>query len=306
LCYVRISVTNLRELPERVIQLVLEKAAAGEPEVVRKGAGILGLREVASLPGWPEPDRRMKPLSDRTVARARAHVLRGAKSVGLPSVYTGFKRNREARFKLSEGPAPDFAPLLTTCLDAALSQALAEAIAHVHSPLTRKRKHRVAGEVVRIDLYPGDDGRALLEKANQFLLTEISLWLLARDGGFEGATPYAVRYEAARYLWSPRIAGSAFCLRCGEPIHYRRASRTAPGAEARPAPVCAACIRGGSLDWPAHAIVPEVRGTWWLRCLAQGCTNAFIGRAQARRCPTCRLSRRAAGNRTPLDQMPNE
>ena len=298
--------TTLRELPERLIQGVLEKAAAGEPDVIRKGAGTIGLREVARLPGWPEPDWRMKSLSDRTVARARSHVLRGAETLALTSVDTGFTSYPEARFELTEGAAPDFAPLLATCLEAALSYALADVIAHLHSPFTRKRKHRVDGEVVPTDLYPGDDGRALLEKANQFLLTEISLWLLAGEGGFEGATPYTVRYEAARYLWSPRIAGSAFCLRCGEPIHYRRAARTALGAEARPAPICANCIRGGSLKWPAHAVEPAERGTWWLRCLAEGCTNAFVGRAQARRCPACRTSRRAVSKRTPLGALPNE
>ena len=177
---------------------------------------------------------------------------------------------------------------------------MAHVSAHLHSPLTRKKQRRVDGDVVSIDLYLGEDERWLLERANQFLLTEITLWWLAGEGGFEGAAPYTVRYEAARYLWSPQIAGSAFCLRCGDPIHYLRAAR----AGARSAPICATCIRGGSFKWPAHAFAPAERGTWWLRCLAQDCTNPFVGRAQARRCPACRTSRRAIGKRRPLVPMP--
>jgi hypothetical protein len=298
------TLPELRREADDFFQAVFRKAAAGEVDFIRKAAGIIGPREVARLPGWPEPDGRMKLLSGPAVARARSGVRRGAEMLGLPSVYTGFTSYPKARFEFSEGAAPDFAPLLAACLDAVLVNAMAHVIAHVHSPLTRKKRRRVDGDAVRVDLYTGESGRAVLERANAFLLTEIKLWSLAREGGFEGATPYAVRYEAARYLWSPRIAGSAFCLRCGEPIHYRRAARTALGADARPVPICANCIRGGSLSWPAHAIAPEASGTWWLRCLAQGCTNAFVGRAQARRCPNCRSSARAASNRKALVQTP--
>lgn len=286
---------------DHFFQKVFEKAAGGQPEIIRKAAGAIEPRDVARLPGWPEPDVRTKALSDRTVARARSHVPRGAETLGLTSVYTGFTGYPEARLEFSDGATPDFAPLLATCLDAVLFDGLAHVMAHAHSPWTRRRKRQVDGEEVRTDLYPGEAGRALLKGANQFLLTEISLWSLARDGGFEGVVPYTVRYEAARYLWSPQIAGSAFCLRCGEPIHYRRAAREG----ARSAPICATCIRGGSLEWPVHAVAPEERGTWWLRCLAQGCAKVFVGRAQARRCPACRTSRRAVSKRTPLVSMPN-
>jgi hypothetical protein len=304
------TLRELRRKADEVFRRVLEEAAAGDPDFAQKAAGIIGPREVARLDGWREPDAQTKYLSDRAIASARSHVRRGADQLGLTSVYTGFASHREARLELSEGAAPDFAPLLATCLDAVLFNALAHVVAHVHSPLTRghgPRKGRqerwVDDELVPFDLYAGEGGRALMERANGFLLTEIYLWSLAGDGDWEGVVPYAVRYEAARYLWSPRIAGWAFCLRCGEPIHYRRAARSALGAEVRSAPVCAACIRGGSLDWPAHAIAPEARGTWWLRCLAAGCTNAFIGRAQARRCSVCRTSSRAVSKRTPLVPM---
>jgi hypothetical protein len=298
------TLRELRREADTFFEAVFEEAAGGEPDFIRKAAGTIGPRKVARFPGWPQPDGRMKLLSDRAVARASSGVRRGAEKLGLTSVYTGFGSYPEARFEFSEGAAPDFAPLLASCLDAVLFNALAHVITHVHSPLTRYKERPVDGEAARVDLYAGEGERALRERANAFLLIEINLWWLAGEGDFEGVTPYTVRYEAARYLWSPRITGSAFCLRCGGPIRYRRAARTALGADARPAPICANCIRGGSLSWPAHAIAPEARGTWWLRCLAEGCTNAFIGRAQARRCPNCRSSTRAASNRTPLVQTP--
>jgi hypothetical protein len=292
----------MRREEDRFFQAVFKKAAEVDPDVIRELARLIEPPELAPLSGWPEPDRRMKSLSNRTVAHARSGVRRGADKLGLPPVYTGFAPYPEARFEFSEGAAPDFAPLLSTCLDAALFNGLAQIITHLHSPRTRKHERRVDGDAVSTDLYPGEDGRALLERANRLLLTEIKLWWLAGEGGFVGAAPYRVRYEAARYLWSPQIAGCAFCLRCGDQILYLRAAR----AGGRSAPICARCVRGGSLEWPAHAVAPAERGTWWLRCLAQGCTNAFVGRAQARRCPACRTSRRAISKRTPLVPMTDE
>lgn len=154
---------------------------------------------------------------------------------------------------------------------------------HAHSTFTRSREKKVDGDHVRIDLYPGDDGLALMERANQFLLTEAILWDVARrDGGFEGTAPYPIRYESARYLWSARIAGAAFCLRCGELILFRRAGRS--GRHQRLVPVCGPCIRSGSLRWPQHAVMPHTRGRWWLMCCYPDCSNAFVGAGQARLC----------------------
>ncbi len=294
------TLPDLRREVDEFFEKVFEKAAEGDPDFIRNAAAWLEPPKVAPLSGWPEPDRRMKSLSDSTVVRARSAVQRGADKLGLVSVYTGFPSYPEAMLEFSEGPAPDFAPLLATCLDAVLFSALAHVFTHLHSPRTRKHKRRV--DAVPIDLYSGEDERWLVARANQFLLTELSLWWLAGEGGLEGVVPYAVRYEAARYLWSPQIAGCAFCLRCGDPIHYLRASR----AGTRSAPICATCVRGGSVKWPAHAAAPAERGTWWLRCLAQDCANPFVGRSQARRCPACRTSRRAISRRTPLVPMPNE
>ena len=76
----------------------------------------------------------MKSLSDSTVVRARSAVQRGADKLGLVSVYTGFPSYPEAMLEFSEGPAPDFAPLLATCLDAVLFSALAHVFTHLHSP----------------------------------------------------------------------------------------------------------------------------------------------------------------------------
>jgi hypothetical protein len=127
-----------------------------------------------------------------------------------------------------------------------------------------------------------------MEHANRFLVLEAELWALAkRYGGLSDAVPYPVRYEAGRYLWEPAIRGAAFCLRCGDTIRYRRSAR--PGT--RWAPACGRCVRSGSLRWPAHAVMPDGRGAWWLWCRAPGCTNVFVGAGQARRCPRHRLNR---------------
>jgi hypothetical protein len=29
--------------------------------------------------------------------------------------------------------------------------------------------------------------------------------------------------------------------------------------------------------WPLHAIAPDIRGQWWLRCQYEGCDKPFVG-----------------------------
>jgi hypothetical protein len=277
-----------RETVRRFFEGAFDKVAA-DPALAATTARLIE-PHLDPLPGWPEPVPRMKPIADRLVTGAWLGVQRAADRLGLQSVYTGFSMYPEARFEFSEGDAPDFAPLLTFCLDGVIYGGLVRVVTFAKSRLTRSRERVIEGQKARVDLYPGNDGLALVERANRFLLTEASLWDLARhDGGFDGAAPYSVRYESARYLWSPGIAGFAFCLRCGDLIRYRRAGRS--GSKSRRIPICGRCLRSGSLDWPEHAVMPHTRGKWWLMCQRSGCTLAFAGSGQARFCPKHRASR---------------
>jgi hypothetical protein len=107
--------------------------------------------------------------------------------------------------------------------------------------------------------YTGDQRTRLMERTNCFIKVEATSWELATfDGGYTGTVPYLVRYEAARWLWSPLIAGTVFCLRCGTTIRYKRPGRDS-GPRRRTVPVCDRCLRSSS-GWPSHALMPHERG----------------------------------------------
>jgi hypothetical protein len=320
---VRKSLEEQRREAERLFEGALARLAklpdAERPKQAWETTGTLSPLALTDLPSWPEPPpeeehqgakrdaprpkrlrpkrlrpKRLRPkrlvdrLVRREVSRAWLAVRKAAAAYRLRTVPTGLSAYPEARFDFSGGKAPDFAPLVATCLEPTMSWLMARGVMEARSRLTRARQE------APVDLYPGDDFRALMERVNRFLVTEAALWEIARTGGFEGPVPYPVRYWAARYLWSPEIAGCAFCLRCGDLIFYRRAGRRS-GPRRRRGPVCDSCLRGGSLAWPGHAIMPHDRGRWWLRC--RTCAVPFIGHGQARRCPGCRLNRLAPSRR---------
>jgi len=290
---------DARRQADQVFTEVFAKAAkSSDSEFARQAGDLIGPRHVDPLPGWPEPTRQMKAIMDREVTLALGSVKKSAEALGISGVYTGFSIYPVARFEFAEeGDAPEFAPLITFCLDGTIYGGLARVLAHAHSRFTRSREVRSDGEVIRRDLYPGDDGVALMERANAFLVTETILWGLARDGGFQGTVPYPVRYEASRYLWSPRIAGRAFCLRCGRTIGHQRVGRTS-GLRQRTVPLCDPCLRSGSFRWPEHAVMPDTRGKWWLRCQHPGCKTPFVGPGQSRHCEAHRSNRMARSART--------
>jgi hypothetical protein len=131
----------------------------------------------------------------------------------------------------------------------------------------------------------------LNERLNAYLVLESNLWWLAEVGGYPHPPPYAVRYEAARWLWSPDIKGVVFCLRCGKTRLYERAARNEETERQRRAR-CVGCSRGTpDQRWPQNAIAPASRGTWVLSCSTQGCSTLFVGRADTKHCPTHRLNR---------------
>jgi hypothetical protein len=213
--------------------------------------------------------------TDALVGQAVEGVKRASSDAGYQTVNTGLSAYPQARLDFDPlgAQAPEFAPLLVFCLDGTLIRGMALYLAKVHSPFLRARKKGVPS-----DLYTGDEEVALLELANQFLVTEAMLWSEARAGGFDGVPPYPLRYHAAVSLWSPKIAGAAFCLRCGTTLRYKNKGRLT-GTRARVVPVCIPCHRSKSLHWPSHAVMPNGAGTWWLRCRKGSCTRIFSGSA---------------------------
>ena len=163
--------------------------------------------------------------NDATTAAVEA-VRRGAKALGLTTISTGFSFYPSASLEFdTTGSAPDFAPLITFCSDPVLYGGLVRVVAEAHSRFTRDSDKAFETYAYPHDAYPGDLEDELMLRVNQFLLTESNLWDLAREGGYGYTIPYTVRYYAATYLWSPRIAGYAFCLRCGDLIRYKRRGR---------------------------------------------------------------------------------
>jgi hypothetical protein len=252
-----------------LLHKVFERLASGELEPETASA-VLWQKVPDPLPGWPPPDQTLQHVIDKDVTRAVAGVRHATAEAGRTHFDTGLSAYPLAAVDFdTHGPkAPAFAPLLFFCLDHTILEGMAWYMGMAHSALSRKR------ETAPADLYPGDEAIALMERANTFLEIEVTLWTAAQAGGFDGAVPYAVRYESARYLWSPTIAGTAFCLRCGEVIRYQRRGRQS-GKEARTVPVCSRCIRAENLNWPTNAVMPDTRRTWWLRCVT--CDVVFKG-----------------------------
>jgi hypothetical protein len=152
-------------------------------------------------------------------------------------------------------------------------------------------------------LFEGDVRRNLMQRLNAFAELEVDLWWLAADGGHPHPPPYAVRYDVARWLWGPSIAGTILCLRCGDGLRYARRERRQASLgdihrNATRTARCRACSRGRENDWPDHAIEPYRRGTWLLRCTSPGCDRLFRGSRQARHCERHRANRLTAGKRT--------
>jgi hypothetical protein len=135
---------------------------------------------------------------------------------------------------------------------------------------------------------------ARADLAFHLVMTEADLWAIATRHGFPwSAMPYATRVRALRWWWEPRPGREkrpALCVRCGE-LMFTRALRSRS-----PAPLCDRCVKSPSLE-RRGAIAPAGRGTWWLWCQAEGCSNAFEGRAQARCCPRHRSSRLSPSRR---------
>jgi hypothetical protein len=289
-----------REWVERRINRVLARRES--PTEVRDFLQTIGPTREPSLPApWRRPDKRMQRISRDQIADAVEAVRLGADRLRringavrlrrITGVYAGSVHHRQGllEFKGSDG-APDFAPLIAHCLDDETYEGLRELVISAHSKVLRESTEVLAKAGIYVhDAYPGEDGLALMERANQSLLTEAILWDFAGEGGYQGGLPYPVRYFSAAYLWTPKIDGVAWCLRCGDLLIPKRKGRTS-GPTRRRVPVCVHCLRSG-IAWPPNAVMPERRGRWWLMCQHPGCTSAFVGAGQARHCPEHRQER---------------
>jgi hypothetical protein len=140
----------------------------------------------------------------------------------------------------------------------------------------------------------------------ELIAVEDTLWQFAAEqGGPSGRIPYAFAFRALEWFWSPKVHAGGLrspttCLRCG--------AFMLPRGRIGGLPLCAHCTKNSRArrQWPDHAIAPAGRGTWWLACLAEDCSNAFVGQANFLRCPNCRLSRVSPSKRKPLPTTPYE
>jgi hypothetical protein len=270
---------DARDRRSQAIQQVID--AAIEDRVERSvAAQLVPAGSEPRLPAWPAPTREARHLAHLALVAATTCVRRGAALLQVSSVLAGSTKVPEPRLQFQDHTRGELAPLVYACLEEAARYELTTLLALYHSP----RMDELWSEDVRL---------GLRRRLNAYLELELNLWWLARESGFSDPLPYAVRYENARWLWSPKIAGVVACLRCGERVSHVRAGRMG-----KREPRCASCSRGNPTAWPAHAIAPHDRGRWWLACQVPSCANAFKGPSQARHCPAHRSARLTRSRRT--------
>lgn len=138
-------------------------------------------------------------------------------------------------------------------------------------------------------------------RLSELIAAEDLLWsLAARQGGRSGRIPYAYRFQALEWFWTPSPGPNELdlvtvCLRCGALMVPRRRIASPPR--------CGACADERNRAWPSHAIAPAEQGTWWLRCLTEGCRRPpFEARRDRLRCPSCTSSKTTPSKRRPLTE----
>lgn len=264
-------------------------AARTDPEKAPAIAKALVRFGPPRLPGWRAPSSLAQRLAVEAIEEAVPRVWAGAQSLGLSRVALASQSNPRPRLTFERddsGETTLIAPLLGACVEPNVLHGLAQLLVYVNNPIAAS-------------LWASDIQGSLHARLNAHLVLESNLWWLAEVGGYDQPPPYAARYEAARWLWSPEIAGVVFCLRCGSTVTYKRAGRQETSGRHRRAR-CSKCSRSTpDQRWPSNAIAPAGRGTWWLHCSTKECPNPFVGRADTKRCPQHRLNRIAKTRRSP-------
>jgi hypothetical protein len=285
-----------RDERSEAIQEIVKRALGVDPEVnPTELEPLLPPGSIPPLTGWPSPTVESQHLARLAVTDARSYVPRAAKLLGLERLASRSRRVPAPRLEFGSDAAPSqivfWAPLIYECLEDDAKYELGVLALLLYSPKTRALTNEGPLDDELASLF--GNRASLTRRLNGYLELEANLWWLAREGGFRDPPPYAVRYESARWLWSPDISGLAFCLRCGAERSFRRAKREGSSRTLR----CVACSRGAPSDWPAHAIAPHDHGRWWLVCQRVGCANAFVGRRHAMHCPEHRSARLTASRR---------
>jgi hypothetical protein len=260
-------VTDPRELLTEIVHRLLAEGRADT---------AWPRRDPPVLSGWPTPSRWSREYEQRVVATAIPRVkaaverldLTTLASPGGPSAISFDESGGDGRYRLL--------PLVYACLDPVAHENAMELL------LYRFGKHSLP--FWETDVIVNQD-----QRLNGWACVELNLWDLARDGGLGGPPPYALRVDLARWFWSDDVPAPSMglCLRCGErQLRYRGNWR-----------VCRRCSRG-EVQWPLHATEPAGAGKWVLLCIT--CLKAFVGDANARRCPEHRLSRNTPSTRRRL------
>jgi hypothetical protein len=289
--------TDVRDALTDLVQRAVDEAIADHEGTRGRVDRIVPPGSIPALEAWPSPSPEARQRGQAVVCRAVAVIEALDPQVRGDVVYTGLNELPEVGYAFktcTDGDELALAPLLTHCLSAEAGHLLAVLTAYRFTPVIAQRKT----EYGAVDLFAPDIRAMLAYRVNSLALVESNLWFLARLTDSEIVPPYAVRYDLARFMWDRRQPGHTLCLRCGSHVHYRKPARSGTHRQGR----CRPCSRGRPDAWPAHAIEPDRRGTWWLSCQAQGCPNTFIGRAHQLRCPQCRLDRITPSQRKPLAQ----
>jgi hypothetical protein len=284
--YVRISVTKTRDRRDSltdVLQDLVDRASDSPDQRPAIAKLLFGDQPVPDpWDNWEAPTamaRERATVASAAAARAAYASLREKGATTLPLALDTRSRTRRVWRPLRlEEPVPP-APLVCSLAEGRAIRVMATLTTYA---FTKHTAH----------LWDERTKLQQMQRLNAFAQLELILWRHAAAGGHTDPPPYTVRFDLARWLWHPAIAGSIFCLRCGDPLRYSRAERKMPARpDIRRDGRCRRCARERDQRWPDNAIEPHQRGTWLLRCAASGCTELHVGRRQARYCERHRPNR---------------
>jgi hypothetical protein len=299
-------IVDIRDSLTDLVQRAIDEAIAYPDRAAARIDRLLPPGSVPAVEGWPSPSLHARVRAQIIVCDALSALEALDPRLRGDVVYTELRELPEVGYEFkpcAEIDELDLAPLISHCLSAEAGRVLATLAAYRFTPtLVRKAenededKEEEEGEGKDADLLQGRVRRGISRRLNAFALVESNLWYLASLGDPDIVVPYAVRYDLARLLWDRQQPGHIFCLRCGEHVHYKHPARARNPRKAR----CRPCSRGEPDAWPANAIEPHTRGTWWRLCRAECCIHVYIGRTDQFRCPHCRLDTTTPSRRKPL------
>jgi hypothetical protein len=285
-CYVLLLVTRARDTRDSrtdELQALIDRAIDDPDQRGAIATLLFGDEPAPNPPGnWQAPTAVARDQARATCAAAacaaRATLLaRGSTTLPMELAENTLVKIEWRTPRADEPVMP--APLVSSFADARALRVMWTLMTYA---FTRHSRH----------LWDQNTRLQLMQRLNAFAQLELILWHHAADGGHTDPPPYTVRFDLARWLWHPALAGSIFCLRCGDPLTYSRAERRMPEhLNTRRDGRCRPCAREREHRWPDNAIEPDRRGTWVLRCTLPGCAEPLVGRRQALYCERHRPNR---------------